>query len=437
MFSLEKRKSDDSDQDEEWSEVGEDEVLLTNPLPEYAVEVQLNSLEHVGNRQTKMVDCAKIGFDIKDQVLLQRTIQTLFSCIIANVLRIKPKLLDLYSAKIPNVVLKLNFKTLDFKVLFKQHDALFSVCCCKVEPFYCYYCRLYKKDDGNFGEMPVKIVRKIETDCFLLEFERDFGIHDITDKFLPFNNKRIAYALYFKTLRWLFSDSSRQIRTYMKMPTSIQGFRNHPLYCLEKTLAANEILLFPNESLEKQKFSIGRFKSHLVFPTSYIQSIYTRKQFLKAGLAVKENELPVKTSGKKEFYGEWQCIPIPRPTLTEDGHIPTNEYGNIEILHEKMVPEYCTWLPARYSLATKFLAADNVPVVVGFTSSRGRRIPSYHGIIVKTIHVPAIKLVHEEMQNINRESEEKEREVRVYLRWKKLVEKYLLQKRLEADYLMK
>ena len=69
-----------------------------------------------------------------------------------------------------------------------------------------------------------------------------------------------------------------------------------------------------------------------------------------------------------ELFGYWQTEPF-KLSLTEDGKIPVNKYGNIEVFNGPL-PEGCVhiWLP-KAMIVCKKLGLEHVPAVVGFEKS--------------------------------------------------------------------
>ena len=133
---------------------------------------------------------------------------------------------------------------------------------------------------------------------------------------------------------WLFSKSQTtakdnredyrllQMDTSTKMPTSLHGFLNHPLYALEKQCKKYE-MIYPNEKVH----SIGVYKGQLVFPRSHVKKLASIEQWKRLGRSIAENEASVKTIKEKKrkreesnellLFGEWQTVDYMAPSIVD------------------------------------------------------------------------------------------------------------------------
>lgn len=83
-----------------------------------------------------------------------------------------------------------------------------------------------------------------------------------------------------------------------------------------------------------------------------------------------------------ELYGYWQTIPY-KTTLTEDGKIPMNKFGNIEIFNGPL-PEGTVHMDLpKISQLCRTLSLEHVPAVVGFEKGpNGKSHPCIAGVVV-------------------------------------------------------
>ncbi|CEI89966.1 hypothetical protein RMCBS344292_04302 [Rhizopus microsporus] len=112
-----------------------------------------------------------------------------------------------------------------------------------------------------------------------------------------------------------------------RMPTSIGGFKNHPLYALERHLKKFEEVLVP-------------------------------------------------------CYGEWQTRKIvPDPVV--NGKVPKNAYGNIDLFTPEMLPPGAVHIPINgLGKVAKMLGIDYADAVTGFEFTKMRSVPIINGIVV-------------------------------------------------------
>lgn len=76
-------------------------------------------------------------------------------------------------------------------------------------------------------------------------------------------------------------------QTQEAMPTSIAGFKDHPLYALERHLKREEAIHPPKQ--------LGLIKDEAVFPRSSVITVKSAEQWMREGMKVQEGEQPLKT----------------------------------------------------------------------------------------------------------------------------------------------
>jgi hypothetical protein len=72
-----------------------------------------------------------------------------------------------------------------------------------------------------------------------------------------------------------------------KMPASLSGFLNHPIYCLEKQLKQYELI----DPLQKR---IGIFKNQNVYPRNSVKVLMSPRRWKRNGRLVDPNQSPAK-----------------------------------------------------------------------------------------------------------------------------------------------
>ena len=177
---------------------------------------------------------------------------------------------------------------------------------------------------------------------------------------------------------------------------------------------------------------------------------FSEENWKRKGRAIPKDTPPYKeVKGKKKakqsedvpvppklLYGQWQTVDWTRPELDEEGNIPKNSYGNIELLHPLHLPLGCVQLRDKeYEGLAKQLKLDYAKAVIEFEHGHGRSFPIYQGIVVKEESVPAIMEAYAEKEKKRKEKERKARQEDVLLRWKKMITGALMKARLESDYL--
>lgn len=154
-----------------------------------------------------------------------------------------------------------------------------------------------------------------------------------------------------------------------------------------------------------------------------------------------------------EIFGFWQTKPYEPPTA-ENGIVPRNAYGNVELFKPEMLPKKTVHLQCKIRLIYSFFYNNNfdcfsVPslnrtckkmgidcanAVIGFDFHSGSCHPTFDGFIV--CEEFAEKVVEQwwlDQKEAQRKEEEKINQ-RVYGNWKKLVRGLMIRQHLQRKY---
>jgi hypothetical protein len=282
---------------------------------------------------------------------------------------------------------------------------------------------------------------------YILAFPTSFGFKDITRKYCECWSltRKLRLKKWWDLVLWYYSKSEDQksfndkkedlelINNEIneKMPTNIQGFLNHPIYCLERHLKKNQFI--------QPKDYIGVFKKEFVYPRKNIHQLYSKDDWVKRGRLVKDEEpLKISVNNKKEsvehLFAEWQTVDLPRPQLV-DGKIPRNPYGNIEIFNDKMYPVNTVHLQDKgYESVVKKLDIDFVKVVNGFEFKGKQAFPKYNGILIHKDSLDAVQRAYQLKIEKDTDTLKQRKQTEIYSKWKRLILGIKLKYRLERDY---
>uniref|UniRef100_A0A336MZD9 CSON007305 protein n=1 Tax=Culicoides sonorensis TaxID=179676 RepID=A0A336MZD9_CULSO len=235
-----------------------------------------------------------------------------------------------------------------------------------------------------------------------------------------------------------------KIHSAKPMPTAISDFKNHPLYALERHLLKFEAIYPPDAP------PIGWIRKEPVYPRDCVYTLHTRDKWYKEARVVKLNEEPYKivTARPKwdrhtqtcikdrplEIFGIWQTEAYEPPTA-ENGIVPRNAYGNVELFKACMLPKKTVHLqlPGLNKVCKK-LQIDCAPAVVGFDFHSGSSHPVYDGFVVcEEFEETVTEAWYEDQQEQERKDREKI-EKRVYGNWRKLIKGLWIRERLQARY---
>ncbi|KAF8527521.1 hypothetical protein BU17DRAFT_81725 [Hysterangium stoloniferum] len=350
---------------------------------------------------------------------------------------------------------------------------------------------VFSRADGRW--LPVDLIRNFVDKCtlfqppphdkrnrmvYVLAFEEDGYARDVTQRYVrEFTNtlsrtrgggkgkkewwdKVMAFITRpYRLHRDDVEDAELLSRQVIEgMPTSIAAFKDHPIYVLERHILRDEIL--------HPRTEIGRFRGEPVFARANIVSnLKAAENWMRSGRVVTEGEQPMKfvkvravtinrrraigiagedepvtaVSGKGEgvmqgLYAEHQTE-IYHPPPVVNGKVPKNDFGNIDLYVDTMLPSGATHIPYKGAAKiAKELRYDYAEAVTGFEFKNRRAFPLINGIVIATENESAFL---EAYWTSAQDAEEKERirkEERVLKRWTRLVQGLRIRKRLQEQY---
>lgn len=123
------------------------------------------------------------------------------------------------------------------------------------------------------------------------------------------------------------------------------------------------------------------------------------------------------------------------PPPIEDGVIPKNQYGNIDLFVEHMLPEGAAHVPYRGAVRVcKRLEIDFAEAVVDFEFGHRMAVPVIHGVVIAEEHFDAVmeELAKDEAEK-KRKEDEKRRKV-VHATWRRLLMGMRIRERIRKEY---
>ncbi|CAH2091978.1 unnamed protein product [Euphydryas editha] len=228
------------------------------------------------------------------------------------------------------------------------------------------------------------------------------------------------------------------------LPKSIAEYKNHPLYALKRHLLKFEAIYPPDAAV------LGFVRGEPVYARECVYVCRSREIWLKEAKVVKLGEQPYKivkarpkwdklsnkliTDKPLEIFGPWQVQDYEPPTA-ENGIVPRNPYGNVELFKECMLPKGTVLLklPGLNRIAKK-LNIDCAPAMTGFDYNGGYCHPVFDGFVVCKEFEDIITEAWQQDQEEQERKEEEKIEARVYGNWKKLIRGLLIKERLKAKY---
>ncbi|KAG9237803.1 putative DNA repair protein rhp42 [Amylocarpus encephaloides] len=257
----------------------------------------------------------------------------------------------------------------------------------------------------------------------------------------------------------ILQPAKREKKVVEEGKESLQYFKTSPEFVLERHLKREEALV-PTAKHVKMFTVKGKGEN------STEEKVYLRKDVVncksmetwhKEGRAPQPGEQPLKrvpyraattnrrrelaeaeqASGGKVLQGlfsknqtDW-IIPPP----IQNGIIPKNSFGNIDLYVDSMLPEGAVHIPYRGTVKIcKRLSIDYAEAVTGFEFGHRMAVPVIEGVVVAEEHYPAIMDQWEQDEVERRRKEDTKRQKAVINMWRKMLMGMRIVKRIKEDY---
>ncbi|KAF2452755.1 Rad4 transglutaminase-like domain-containing protein [Lineolata rhizophorae] len=239
---------------------------------------------------------------------------------------------------------------------------------------------------------------------------------------------------------------------------TLQGYKNSAEFVLERHLKREEALRPPAEPVKH--FSTGKgdnAKSEPVFRREDVVPCKTVESWHKEGREVRMGEQPLKyvpfravtlirkreieererEEGEKAMqglYAEYQTDWIVPPPI-EDGKIPRNAFGNIDVYVPTMVPKGAVHIPLRGTAKVcRKLGVDYAEACTGFEFGKQRAVPVLTGVVVAAENEDLV-IDAWEAEEVERKKKDDEKRVKTALNmWKKFYVGLRIIQRLGREY---
>jgi xeroderma pigmentosum group C-complementing protein len=239
---------------------------------------------------------------------------------------------------------------------------------------------------------------------------------------------------------------------------TLQGYKNSAEYVLERHLRREEALK-PGAEIVRH-FTTGKGnneKSEPVYRRKDIVTCKTVESWHKEGREVKEGEQPLKfvpmravtVTRKREIeerereegvkikqglYSHAQTDWIIPPPI-ENGKIPRNTFGNIDVYVETMIPKGAVHIPLKGTARIcKKLGVDFAEACTGFEFGKQRAVPVLTGVVVAAENEDLVIDAWEIDQAEKAEKEQAKKEALVLSMWKKFFTGLRIVERMKREY---
>ena len=240
---------------------------------------------------------------------------------------------------------------------------------------------------------------------------------------------------------------------------TLQSYKSSPDFILERHLKREEALL-PTAKHIKMFAVKGKgqeMTEEKVYLRKDVVSCKTMETWHKEGRAPKEGEEPLKrvpyraattnrrrelaeaeqATGEKMLQGlySWDQTDWIIPPPIENGIIPKNNFGNIDLYVDSMLPEGAAHIPRRGTVKIcKRLGIDYAEAVVGFEFGHRMAVPIINGVVIA---IENYETVMEEWEKDEEERVRKEDEKRTKVAigmWRKMLMGMRIIERVREEY---
>ncbi|SJX64980.1 related to RAD4-Excision repair protein [Sporisorium reilianum f. sp. reilianum] len=234
------------------------------------------------------------------------------------------------------------------------------------------------------------------------------------------------------------------------MPSSMNGFKDHPVYFLEKFLKRDEVV-FPRRQ-------IATFQGTPVFSKSDVQTLRSSRQWYNEGRVIKDGEVALKfvksrgytlankraeeqarSEGRKVaqegLYAEFQTKLYVPPAVGPDGVIPTNGFGNIDLFVPSMLPAGAAHLPFNsIAKVAKKIGVPYAEAITGFEFRKQRGMPKITGIVVAQHNAELVEEAFWQQEQQDALKQQTKKMERAMKNWRKLINAVRIARRVKEQY---
>lgn len=233
------------------------------------------------------------------------------------------------------------------------------------------------------------------------------------------------------------------------MPRSIQDFKGHPKYALERHLRRNEIIHPKTKVADLPANQKGEREA--VYRREDVHIVRSAEGWYRLGRQLNIGEQPAKkirAMGSKaiaaniddscggvtevSLYSEAQTH-IYKPPPIVDGRVTKNDYGNIDVFVPSMVPEAGFHVAhPDASRAARILGIDYADAVTGFHFKGRHGTAVVEGIVAALEYREALLVILQALDEARVQAERDERTSLVLRTWKMLLVKSRIQEQVES-----
>ncbi|KAK8152586.1 hypothetical protein IWX90DRAFT_445712 [Phyllosticta citrichinensis] len=244
-----------------------------------------------------------------------------------------------------------------------------------------------------------------------------------------------------------------------ELPKSIQDFKNHPHYVLERHLRHNEVIHPRREVGQVNLGSAARTNLAPIYRRRDVHTLKSADKWFRVGRTVKAGEQPLKHGKPRKgvftvdredmaaevdaddepagvaLYAAFQTEPYVAPPVSPSGRVPRNAFGNLDVYVPSMVPAGGAHVRhPRARQAAKLLGVDYADAVTGFKFKGRHGTAVVEGAIVAAAHREAVEAVIQGLAEMEAEQERRKRSKEALRLWRKFYRGLAIMRRVQEEY---
>ena len=239
------------------------------------------------------------------------------------------------------------------------------------------------------------------------------------------------------------------------MPRNVQDFKAHPYYALERHLKRHEVI---HPKREVGKVGAGRSSSANTSESIYrrrdVHMVKSADKWYRLGREIKPGEQPLKLvparrtrdqnlnsedpdAGIEEnagvaLYAAHQTK-LYSPPPVQNGRIPKNVYGNLDIYVPSMIPPGSTHIAhPETTRAARILGIDYADAVTGFTFKGRHGTAVTKGAVVASEYAEAVEEILKAFDDERVRTEEERRSKEALKMWRRLLAGLRIRERIDG-----
>ncbi|KER24300.1 hypothetical protein T265_07987 [Opisthorchis viverrini] len=271
----------------------------------------------------------------------------------------------------------------------------------------------------------------------------------------PVDRQALAVSVDHKSLtllKALYANSRGPVKVYGRLPSELNSWSGIRQGCLLSPFLFNFVI----DAIMKDSLPASNVCGVEVLPGRPLTDIEYADDIALLGsdpMVVRPHEKPAKTvkarmSMKRkllqgsdptpptvDIYGSWQVEDY-QPPVAQDGVVPRNEHGTIDLFKPSMLPIGCAHLCLTgIQHVAKKLGVDCAPAVIGWTfHGAGWAVPQVHGYVVCKENVAILVDAWRATRMNAAKAAAQERSERAIENWKRLVRGLFLWHRVKAQF---